>query len=147
MPEKKSISAAIFSSDRQKVLAILRAPDQDDGLAGLWGLPAVTLKSFETNKEAIARIGWQKLGVKVTPIQPLGSKVGHRSEGLLLTMHLWECTITEEPDFSRRDMTDTKVSQYTNWKWTEPHALIPTAQKGSLCTQLLLESQIIIYEG
>ncbi len=146
MHEQIAVSAAIFSPDKHKVLAIKREQHPADILAGLWGLPAVSLVVQETEDQGVARIGWQKLGIEVRPVNFIGQKTHQRSRNLQLTMRLWECAIDSDPDFSRRDMQDPHVSQYVSWQWLEPQALIPTAQKGSLCTQVLLESKGIIYE-
>lgn len=146
MHELIAISAAIFSPDRGKVLAIKRSQDPRDILAGLWGLPAVLLAAQETEYRGVARIGWQKLGTEVQPVNFIGEKTHQKSRNLQLTMRVWECAIDSDPHFSRRDMQDPHVSQYVDWQWMDPKALIPTAQKGSLCTQLLLESKGIIYE-
>lgn len=146
MRELLAISAAIFSPNKDTVLAIKRKNHPTDILAGLWGLPAVSLTTLETDAHGVARIGWQKLGTSVQPIEFIGQKSHPRSQNLLLTMRLWECSIEHDPDFSRRDMANSHVNQYADWQWMEPKVLIATAQKGSLCTQLLLESKGIIYE-
>lgn len=145
MREVLAISAAIFSPNKDTVLAIRRKDHPADILAGLWGLPAVSLTTLETDPQGVARIGSQKLGTTIRPIAFIGQKSHPRSQNLLLTMRLWECSIEHDPDFSRRDMANPHVNQYADWQWMEPQTLIATAQKGSLCTQLLLEFQGIIY--
>ena len=52
-----------------QILAV-RRPEDDDELPGIWGLPAATLRG-ETVEDVIARIGRDKLGVKLTPVRLL----------------------------------------------------------------------------
>lgn len=145
--EHTSISAAIFDASRTKVVGILRANDPEDRLAGLWGLPAVSLRGVENDHDAILRIGKQKLGTILTPIMLLGEKTAMVSEVLELTLRLWEASFENPPDFNQRDLTDKTVSQYVTWAWKSPDELIPAARKKSLCTQLLLENRGIIYDA
>ena len=144
--ERISVSAAIYNESRNMVVGILRTNDPSDRLANLWGLPAASLSEVEDDQAAIERIGWQKLGTTLTPVRQIGEKTAMITDELRLTMHLWEATLSELPDFARRNMRDSEVSQYVMWAWMMPEQLIPTAKKGSLCTQLLLKSEGIIYE-
>lgn len=146
MHERVALSAVIFSDNRSSVIGVKRSDDPEDIFARLWGIPAITLRQDEGEFEGIARIGWQKLGTVIQTERFVGEKSAERPGNMILRMRLWECIMNEEPDFSKRDLTEQGISQYITWRWMAPDELIITAQKGSLCTQLLLASQGIIYE-
>lgn len=144
--ERTAISAVIYNENRSHVIAILRADDPSDRLANLWGLPAVGLRGTENDQMAIERIGRQKLGAPLSPSRLLGEKTALITNDVRLTMRLWEASAKALPNFSLRDMSEVGVSQYVTWQWMEPYKLVPTAQKGSLCTQVLLRAERIAYE-
>ncbi|PYS35639.1 MAG: DNA mismatch repair protein MutT, partial [Acidobacteria bacterium] len=66
LPLKHSVAVMIVRRDQ--ILAV-RRPEDDDELPGIWGLPAATLRGGETVEDVIARIGRDKLGVKLTPVR------------------------------------------------------------------------------
>ena len=68
-PLKRSVSLVIEGP--AGVLLVLR-PDDDDSLPGLWGLPAASLRAGESEQEALARAGREKLGVDVEPLRAIG---------------------------------------------------------------------------
>lgn len=139
-----AVAAAIFSKNNNKVLAILRPNDPHDFLANLWGLPAVSYLLTEAERSAAVRIGPEKLGTVLHPIERLGELKGQRALGIL-TLTLWRCTMLQEPDFSNRQLIEGK-SVYQKWAWKEPHELIASAQLGSLCSGVLLNHLRISYD-
>ncbi|VVA43912.1 conserved hypothetical protein [Candidatus Roizmanbacteria bacterium] len=139
----RAVAAAIFSKDNSKVLAIKRPDDLNDSLAGLWGLPARVLKNEE---EIIAarKIGPEKLGTEIEPLERLGELQGQRALGIL-TLGLWKCDMSGIPDFSRRVIINPDATQYTAWAWKNPRELVVSAERGSLCSSILLNHLNISY--
>ena len=124
IPVKHSIAVMIFQGD--EVLSV-RRPDDDNELPGIWGLPAGTLRPSETVEDLIARIGRDKLGVKLTPVRKVTS--GRQIRSLyLLEMDLWEAYITGTPS-------------QENWRWAKIDSLRPGAAAGSLCCELAINSK------
>lgn len=146
MVERIAVSTVIYNKKRGKVIGTLRANDPTDRLANLWGLPAASLRGTEIEEDAIKRIGWQKLGTTITPVQLLGQKTEIISDGVRLTVRLWEARARSLPNFKLRDENEAGVSQYVTWRWMSPDEFVPTARKGSLCTQILLQKEGVVYE-
>lgn len=139
----RAVAAAIFSPDEKRVLSILRANDQSDSLAGFWGLPAVSHLKTEEEIDAAKRIGPEKLGTPIIPVERLGELQGERALGIL-TLGLWRCDMTDEPDFAKRVIIPGK-SQYVVWEWKKPEELVTSASSGSLCSGVLLNHLNIPY--
>ncbi len=115
---------------------LVRRPDDDESLPGVWGLPAGTLRPGESEREALLRVGREKLGVEVEPLEPLGTdeaqRPGHRIE-----MRDWSARIVAgEP----RVPQPGEGTQYVEWRWGNPEQLVPAARAGSLCARVLLRS-------
>ena len=66
---KRSVSLVIEDGDR---VLLVRRPDDDADLPGVWGLPAASLAKGESQEDAVRRAGREKLGVEVRPLEPLG---------------------------------------------------------------------------
>lgn len=120
-------------------LAVERPDDPADPLAGLWGLPAVTLKDGETERDAVARAGRVKLGVELAVGVKIGTKTADRGT-YVLSLTDYEATVAAgtvsvpQPDAS--------MTQYTRARFvTDPAILAEAAGKGSLCAQIYLESR------
>jgi ADP-ribose pyrophosphatase YjhB (NUDIX family) len=124
IPVKHSVAVMIFKTG--KVLS-LRRQDDDDELAGVWGLPAGTFRHEETIEDLVMRIGRDKLGVELTPVRKLISGRQMRSQ-YLLEMDLWEATIKGIPE--RGD-----------WRWATIESLQAGAKAGSLCCELALQQE------
>lgn len=119
---KKSVAVVIFNGDR---LFSIRRPPDDDELPGIWGLPAGTSRAAETVEEVIRRIGFDKLGVKLTPVRELA--LGRQMRpNYLLEMELWEASMEGTPN-------------YPEWQWASVDLLRPGAASGSLCCELALQ--------
>ena len=125
-PAKRSVSLVIESPEG---LLLVRRPDDDESLPGVWGLPAASLAPGESEKHAVRRAGREQLGVEVRPVRPIGQ------DG---TMRDWEAKILSgEPSVPQPG----PHTQYAELRWGEPSELIPAAREGSLCSRVLLRAR------
>ena len=126
---KRSISLVI---EGPAGVLLVRRPDDDESLPGVWGLPAATLGEGESERDAVLRAGREKLGVEVEPVTPIGSE-----EGAGATMRDWAARIVEgEPEVPQPG----EGTQYVELRWGEPAELAPAARAGSLCARVLLRA-------
>jgi ADP-ribose pyrophosphatase YjhB (NUDIX family) len=126
---KRSVSLVI---DGPGGVLLVRRPDDDESLPGVWGLPAASLHPGESERDAVERAGRDKLGVKVEPLRPLGSEQSDRA-----TMRDWAARIAAgEPSVPQ----PAAGTQYVDWRWGDPEELVPAARQGSLCARVLLRS-------
>jgi 8-oxo-dGTP diphosphatase len=110
-------------------LLLVRRPDDDEDLPGVWGLPAVSLAPGESEEEAVRRAGRDKLGVEVEPIERVGGEQ---------TMTDWEARIVSgEPAVPQPG----PHTQYAELRFGEPADLVPAARRGSLCSRVLLRAR------
>lgn len=124
---------------------VVKRPDDDEDLPGVWGLPAGTRGQGETREDLIRRIGREKLGVALDP----GASVAAgstRRPAYRLDMDLWTATIIDgEPavQCGTDDVAPTddaaSTTHYVAWRWDDPSALEDGARRGSLCCRLGLE--------
>ena len=126
MSSKRSVSLVI---ERPEGLLLVRRPDDDEDLPGVWGLPAVSLAPGESEEDAVRRAGRDKLGVEVHPLRPLGQ------DG---SMTDWEAELVAGTPSVPQPGPHT---QYTALRWGEPEALAPGARAGSLCCRVLLRAR------
>jgi 8-oxo-dGTP diphosphatase len=110
-------------------LLLVRRPDDDESLPGVWGLPAVSLVNGESEEDAVRRAGREKLGVEVEPLEPVGSERG---------MTDWEASVSAGAPAVPQPGPNT---QYTALRWGEPAELVPAARAGSLCCRVLLRAR------
>jgi 8-oxo-dGTP diphosphatase len=110
-------------------LLLVRRPDDDESLPGVWGLPAVSLGPGESEEDAVRRAGRDKLGVEVEPLRPVG-----RDQ----TMTDWEARILSGRPAVPQPGPHT---QYTDLRWGEAAELVPAARQGSLCCRVLLRAR------
>ena len=110
-------------------LLLVRRPEGDESLPGVWGLPAASLGEDESEEDAVRRAGREKLGVEVVPLRPAGS------EG---TMTDWEARIAGGSPSVPQEGPNT---QYSELRWGELHELAPAARQGSLCCRALLRAR------
>ncbi len=128
---KRSVSLVIRSSDS---LLLVRRPDDDESLAGVWGLPATSLKRGESEQDAVRRAGRQKLGVLVRPVRAIGKASASREAGGQ-AMRDWEVEITSGQPTVPQDAPGT---QYVDLRWGQVAELEPAARAGSLCARVVL---------
>jgi ADP-ribose pyrophosphatase YjhB (NUDIX family) len=115
---------------------LVRRPDDDDSLPGLWGLPAASLREGESERDALIRAGREKLGVEVEPLRPIGEEEAER-ESHRIAMRDWAARIVAgEPAVPQAG----EGTQYVEWRWGDPPELAPAARAGSVCARVLLRS-------
>ena len=71
-PAKHSV-AVVVRAGGGRFLAVRRPDDPEDPLAGLWGLPAITLRDGEDEQAAVVRAGRAKLGVQLAAVLIVGA--------------------------------------------------------------------------
>jgi 8-oxo-dGTP diphosphatase len=110
-------------------LLLVRRPDDDPDLPGVWGLPAASLSEGESEEDAVRRAGLEKLGVEVRPAGAVGTDgpmTDFRAE-----------IVTGEPVVQR----DGPNTQYAELRFGRLEDLIPAARDGSLCSRVLLRAR------
>jgi len=123
---KHSVSLVI---EDPRGLLLVRRPDDDEDLPGVWGLPAVSLAPGESEAEAVLRAGRDKLGVEVEPVERVGREQ---------TMTDWEARIVSgEPAVPQPG----PHTQYAELRFGGPADLVPAARRGSLCCRALLRAR------
>jgi 8-oxo-dGTP diphosphatase len=110
-------------------LLLVRRPDDDESLPGVWGLPAVSLAPGESEEDAVRRAGRDKLGVELEPVERVGRE---------RTMTDWGARILSgEPAVPQLG----PHTQYTELRYGEASELVPAARQGSLCGRVLLRAR------
>ena len=118
---KQSVAALV--RDGGSILTV-RRPDNDDELAGIWGLPAGTYGPGETLELLVERIGRDKLGVDLRPLKVLARGSQNRAN-YCLEMALVEAAMVGIP-------------HQGEWRWALPGVLKEGQGRGSLCCDLAL---------
>jgi ADP-ribose pyrophosphatase YjhB (NUDIX family) len=133
-PLKRSVSLVI---EGPAGVLLVRRPDDDESLPGVWGLPAASLAEGESEREALLRAGRDKLGVEVEPLEPIGELEAERPERRI-AMRDWAARVTAgEPALPQAG----EGTQYVDWRWGDPAELVPAARAGSLCARVLLRAR------
>jgi hypothetical protein len=126
---KRSISLVI---EGPAGVLLVRRPDDDDNLPGVWGLPATSLRQGESEHDALLRAGREKLGVEVEPLRPVGEETGD-----LVSMRDWAARVVEgTPEVPQPG----EGTQYVSLRWGNTAELAPAARAGSLCARVLLRA-------
>ena len=132
-PLKRSVSLVV---EGPAGLLLVRRPDDDDSLPGLWGLPATSLREGESERAALERVGRDKLGVEVEPLHLVGSDEADRGDHRI-AMRDWAARIVVgAPEVPQPG----EGTQYVEWRWGDPAELAPAARAGSVCARVLLRS-------
>jgi 8-oxo-dGTP diphosphatase len=118
---------SLVIEDGERVL-LVRRPDDDPDLPGMWGLPAASLAESESPEDAVRRAGREKLGVEVRSLEPLGT------DGAMTD---FRAEIVTGVPAVQQGGTNT---QYTELQWGELADLVPAARQGSLCSRVLLRA-------
>lgn len=133
---KYAIAYVIYNKDRSKFLIVQR-PSDDANLPDAWGLPAGSVKDDETFEEAVIRSGKEKLGVELKPVKFIGRNNIERND-YILHMEEYEAEIISgEPKVPQPIQ---EITQYQQWRWGISSDLKDAASKGSLCSQIYLNS-------
>ena len=137
MTIKRSVAVVVRGPQAGTFLVVKRPDDPADPLAGVWGLPAVTLADGEDERAAVVRAGRDKLGVELTPGDRLGQASADR-DAYRLVLADYEATIVAgTPSVPQPDAS---VTQYAEWRYTaDPAVLADAAGRGSLCAQIFLQ--------
>jgi ADP-ribose pyrophosphatase YjhB (NUDIX family) len=127
---KQSVSLVI---EGPAGLLLVRRPDDDESLPGVWGLPAASLREGESERDALLRAGREKLGVEVEPLEQLGEDARES-----IAMSDWAVRIAAgEPSVPQA----AGGTQYVELRWGDPAELTPAARAGSLCARALLRAR------
>ena len=138
-PVKRSVAVVVRrpGSPAGEFLIVRRPDDPDDPLAGVWGLPAVTLLAGEGEEAAVVRAGRVKLGVELAAGARIGEKTADRGSYRLSLADYAATIVAGVPAVPQRDDS---MTQYTACRYTaDPGTLAEAAARGSLCAQLFLE--------
>ena len=125
--------------DKNKVLLVLR-PQDDKELPGIWGLPATTCQSMESEDMAARRIGPQKLSRALR----FGCKLA--SDNQVYTDHALEMTLYEAsledttPGLIKEISGISNITLYIKWQWNVLAMFKTSANQGSLCSRIILRS-------
>ena len=132
-PLKRAVSLVI---EGPAGVLLVRRPDDDDSLPGLWGLPAASLCEGELENDALLRVAREKLGVTVELLRPIGEEEADRP-GYRIAMRDWAARIAAgEPSLPQAG----EGTQYVDWRWGDPAELAPAARAGSVCARVLLRA-------
>jgi len=132
-PLKRAVSLVI---EGPAGVLLVRRPDDDDSLPGLWGLPAASLREGELENDALLRVAREKLGVTVELLRPIGEEEADRP-GYRIAMRDWAARIAAgEPSLPQAG----EGTQYVDWRWGDPAELAPAARAGSVCARVLLRA-------
>ena len=139
-PLKRSVSLVI---EGERGLLIVRRPEDDESLPGLWGLPAVSLAEAEADEDAVRRAGQAKLGTEVRPLGLVGEAQAERGDHRI-AMRDWRAELVEgEPQVPQAGAG----TQYTALRWGTAADLVPAARAGSLCCRVLLRERGLDWEA
>lgn len=137
-PVKHSVAVVVRNGDG-KFLVVRRPDDPEDPLAGMWGLPAITLHDGEDERDAVVRAGRVKLGAELAVGSRLGVKTAER-DGYALTLADYSATVTAGT--VSVPQPDTSMTQYTEARFVRDAGILAEAAgSGSLCAQIFLESR------
>lgn len=134
---KRSVSVAVDAPGGSGRVVVVRRPDDDPDLPGIWGLPAATLREDEGWEEAARRAAREKLGVEVAGLRELRRGRTDRDRHTLV-MRLYSTRIAEGTPRVPGPRPD--VTQYAEWRPGGAVDLRPGADAGSLCCRLFLEA-------
>ena len=117
-------------------LVVKRPDDPQDPLAGVWGLPAVTLLGGEDERAAVLRAGRVKLGVELAAGRRIGERTADRG-AYLLRLAGYEATVLA--GVPAVPQPDASLTQYAACAYSaDPGVLAEAAARGSLCAQVFL---------
>lgn len=136
-PLRHSVAVVVRGADGT-FLIVKRPDDPEDPLAGVWGLPAITLRDGEEERSAVVRAGQAKLGVSLAVGSKIGQKTADRG-AYVLSLSDYEATVAEgTPTVPQPDAS---MTQYAECRFASDAGLLAEAAgKGSLCAQIFLES-------
>lgn len=123
---------------------LVRRPEDDPDLPGVWGLPAGSHAEGEMDEALVRRIGREKLGVETEGLGCLSE--GHVDRpGYRLEMRLHAARIVAGEPCVPQAVPG--VTQYSEWDWKPPAELRRGADRGSLCCRLALSLLDLAADG
>lgn len=137
-PLKESIAVLIRSTSDPARILLVRRPRTDPELPGIWGLPAVTLRTGESDAEALERLARQKLGSTLCSIRLCRTGEQQRQH-YRLRMRLYEAVLCQAEPTLPPPGSLPAVTLYEAWRWGSLSELSTSAAAGSLCSLLALE--------
>jgi ADP-ribose pyrophosphatase YjhB (NUDIX family) len=139
---KFAVAVFLVSPDDKEEFLLVKRPPEDDRLPNVWGLPAV-ISNNEPLEEAVKRVGIEKLSTQIEPINIIGVKAMDRGDYELTLVDIVARLIGQPPSVYKAQTTGIR---YIDQKWTHDyHLLKDAASKGSLCSQIVLDSKNIGY--
>lgn len=142
IPVEHAAFAVIRNPDNQSEVLVVKRPEDDEEIGGMWGLPATPIKAKEGVIEAVERVGSDKLGVELEVLSFIGRGMMDRGD-YLLHGELYEATIVNGIPETPQPAERKPGTQYVDWKWVEEEdvagVINEIAQHGSLCTNIFLE--------
>lgn len=138
-PVKRSVAVVVRGAAAGEFLIVRRPQDPGDPLAGLWGLPAITLLDGEDEVSAARRAGRVKLGVGLAVGARIGERTADRGSHVLILADYAAVIVSGTPAVPQPDKS---MTQYTACRFTsDTAALHEAAARGSLCAQVFLGAQ------
>lgn len=142
-PTRFAVAVVLINPKNEKEILAVKRPPGDVSLPNVWGLPAVTVKEGELPETAVRRVGQEKLATKIEPVAFIGIKRSDRGGYELILMDVAARLNGREPSVVAAETASTK---YVDQRWTDDYSIFKeAAAKGSLCTQIFLESRKISY--
>lgn len=136
---KFSIAVVLSNPKNTDEVLVVKRPDDDDSLPGVWGLPAVTVKEGELPEVAVIRLGEEKLCTQIKANSYIGIQQADRGDYELVLMDIQAVLQGGEPSVENAQTIGTK---YVEQQWASDLSILNVAaSKGSLCSRILLESK------
>lgn len=136
-PIKYAVAFVVYSENRKNILIVQRPPEDED-LPDIWGLPAGSVREDETFEQAVIRAGRDKLGVELQIVEFIGRDDIERDD-FILHMEEYEAKIIRSEPVVPQPISG--ITQYQEWCWGTEENLKPAAERGSLCSRILLENE------
>ena len=136
MKVKHSVFFVIKNPLEKDQFLLVKRPKDDEDLPEVWGLPAGSVKATETFEEAAIRQAKNKLNVEVKIKGFIGRGTMERKD---YTLHGEEflCSLVQgNPEINK----EVEGTIYEEWKWGSLGDLFEAAEKGSLCSNILLKN-------
>lgn len=136
----QAIAVVIANPQDASLVLIVRRPEDDDDLPGIWGLPATSIKLDESDADAAHRLGTRKLGAGLT-LDTVLAEGSQDRPAYQLAMRLYTASLgAATPQLPEPENHIDDSTYYTEWKWAALDSLREGARMGSLCCQLALQS-------
>jgi ADP-ribose pyrophosphatase YjhB (NUDIX family) len=133
----KRAVALVMHDSEGRFLAVQRAED-DESLPGMWGLPAASLRADESDHDAVARAGRDKLGVRIEVLNRVGTDRIQRDAYVLELSDYRVQIVSGRPTVPQPDPS---ISQYVGCCYSDDLGLlVDAARAGSLCSRVYLDS-------